>query len=358
MKAEDFLDSDQKQAPIGLMLVMPLLGIGPMLCTWRLISIGINSRPLPWDGFLLGGLLFAAGLSILTAGFKRKVVFYYKDRLEIRSFFGKRLKEIIYYRDTSAWYEESESSFRYFYANDKYYYINPKDLNDFQAVMAAVQNELQPETEQARTQKIEVSQKKNKRATSLILFISSGVAFFLSGFAIWCCYTNRDKAVSTNELATVQGVLPHSLKVFPRGKSRHYIPVMLNKYPGLTFYVDDLAYSYMYRDSLLKLHSGDTLAISILKTDSLMYIAHQLPLNYWDKVFNSDPHISVFQVWNHEATFLTKEDYNTEVKSSVNNFFYLILGFPVFILLGLFFMYKSIQHFLKFRRYAQALAEV
>ena len=282
------------------LVVLTVGAIALLFFSQSLIREGTAGRyPQFWPLLIAAGL-GVVGLLCLRAILRLDTLLIYNDRLEIISILGY-LKKTIYLGDITGWTEElmkdkqrtwykltvSTDLTRYRLSSNNY--LNYDELKE--ALIQKAPRDIDKEKELARRDSIYYG----------MLGLLGASLFFGSAYYVG---NGKGSPLTSNDLRQFNGVLLNEPKIITGSKGAHYIHLYLKPFSYFTFKIDGPAYSVMKTSDFLDYaRVGDTLTVTVSKTDYEMKLTNEKAPTFWVRSVNFST-VSVYGLSKEKQQYL------------------------------------------------------
>jgi hypothetical protein len=320
-----------------LTYVLNLLFGGAMFVTGGyLIYVGFDDVYPDLLFIILGFLCLVTGFCFIYTNDPIDRLEIYKDRLEVRSFFG-RLKRTIYKSEITNWMEEEKQAktrswkkLLLFTGKKKYCIPEALHKNYY-----SIKKELTRGIKRDPEFETSIQNKEMKQMGWIALAI--GIFFY----GLCYHYRCKEREIKARDLITVKQVIASPIKIYT-GRGRTSGLLKLKDYPDFDFEIDKSAYKALTTETLpAKVRTNDTIFIDIPDNDYQMKLTKEKELGFFDKTINYRE-IPVYGLRDKNTTYLTLDGYNESNCSSINsdNTLYGVIA-TIAIGLGLYFLGAS-----------------
>jgi hypothetical protein len=287
---------------------------------------------------LAGLLLIGVGITLICMNDPIDQLEIYKDRIEIKSLFGKT-KQPIYRKEITSWTETDHRSkgkswqALTLYLGEKKYSLSSNIYKNYDQIKEELVQGIMRDSE------LEQTLKKKKFKQAGLLFLSFGI-FFLGLF--FYNYSNKSKALSSTDLTRLEQVVTSPIAIHKGSKGKRSIRLRLKDYPDFKFEIDDNTFRATNAEAFVaNVETGDTLFVDVITNDYQKKLTKEKELGFFDKTINYRT-IDVYGLADKNNAYLSLQSYN-ENNQSMGDFrfwFWGILG-AIGIVMGLVFLKRS-----------------
>ncbi len=277
----------------------------------------------------VGLIVFAIGFALIYTLDPLDRLEIYKDRLEIKSMFGKN-KLTIYRDEITAWTEVESNSKNIswleltLYTQEKKYLISGNIYKNYEPIKEELIKGKERDVE------IEIQIRKKRAKTLAALFISVGIIFL---FIFFYQFMSKNKALTPADITTLKEVITSDVRITKGSKGSRSICLDLMHYPDFNFEINNTTFKATAADDFVaNVRTGDTIEVEIATDEYQMKLTKEKELGFFDKTVNYRT-IAIYGLRDKNRAYLLLAGYNT-VKFSIKDFRFWMMGIFGLIALG------------------------